>query len=174
MNNFEASGSILKIFESFWSIFEAFGSILKHFEAFLSNCDYFEAILGHFSKFPDPKPRIFLLVNWSFSSSVGPIFPDFENFLKMLQNASKMFKIWENRTHGKRKMINLQEGKFEVSDRKFWKIAQNCFKIIPIASKCFKMLQNASKLLQNASKLFIMLPSCFKMLQNSSNSQKMF
>ena len=65
------------------------------------------------------------------------------------------------------KMINLQEGKFEVSDPE---ILKNSPKLLQNVLKCFKILQNASKCFKNASKCFKMLQNaskCFKMLQNA-------
>ena len=80
---------ILKHFERFWSIlkdFEAIWSILKFFEGFwriLKDFERFWRILKDSARFPDPKPRIFLLVNWSFSVLRGSIFPDFNFFSKI-------------------------------------------------------------------------------------------
>ena len=84
---FEQVWSILK---HCWSILSHFESILKHLEVFgsiRSILRHFEAIwsiLKHFETFPDPKPWIFLLVNWSLFVLRISIFPDlhFSDFEK--------------------------------------------------------------------------------------------
>ena len=61
---------------------------MKHFDGFWRNSKQFSAISRYSAKFPDPKPRLFLLVNWSlFVLRISifldfEIFPDFEDLYK--------------------------------------------------------------------------------------------
>lgn len=89
LKGFEGIWRVLNHFERFWSIlkdFEAIWSILRFFKWFwriLQDFERFWRILKHSARFPDPKPRIFLFVIWSFSVLSGSIFPDFKFFSKI-------------------------------------------------------------------------------------------
>jgi hypothetical protein len=76
----------------------------------------------------------------------------FQN-LKMLQNASKCFK-----------MLQILKNCFRIAS----KLLQNCFKILQNASNdlCFSLFLSVS--------LCFKISKCFKMLQNTSNSQNVF
>ena len=90
----------------------------------------------------------------------GPAASEQSGFSKNFENPGKWPVL-------NRKMINLQEGKFEVSDPE---ILKNSPKLLQNVLKCFKILQNASKCFKNASKCFKMLPdvsTCCKMLPNA-------
>ena len=76
-------------FGAFFAILEQFCSNLNSFDAFWSNFEAFWSIFMHSAKFLDPKPRIFLLVNWStflFKTGHFPGFWIFEAFPGIQRN----------------------------------------------------------------------------------------